>query len=232
MASSFSRSVAAPLAVTASLLTLGPKTGWAYRAFPRASSPPIGDDRGATSWTLPLLERPSALRSVVRPRGHVRPLDHPLSGHSPRPAADIASCVHSRKVQAPAFGQPLPHGRSRSALVVSHHLDGFLRTRFAGLLHPAASRGSLACLTTHAGRSLHVQCARSAQTRREFFERRHAPESTCRRAASHVTPMPIHRPRPVSRAPPGATEAAPGEIGARHLDRLTPKRRAMWSKSR
>jgi len=37
------------------------------------------------------------------------------------------------------FGMPLP--KSRSVLVVSHHLDGFLRAWLAGLLHPAADPG-------------------------------------------------------------------------------------------
>jgi hypothetical protein len=37
----------------------------------------------------------------------------------------------------------LPRTRTRSALVVSHHLDGLLRTQASGLLHPEAERGSL-----------------------------------------------------------------------------------------
>jgi len=35
----------------------------------------------------------------------------------------------------------VPPPKSRSVLVVSHHLDGFLRARPAGLLHPAADPG-------------------------------------------------------------------------------------------
>jgi hypothetical protein len=56
-----------------------------------------------------------------------------------RPSTDVPACVHSRE-QAP-FGPALRPAGSRSALVVSHHLDGFLRTRAAGLLHPAAGLG-------------------------------------------------------------------------------------------
>lgn len=37
------------------------------------------------------------------------------------------------------IGPAVPRASSRSVLVVSHHLDGLLRTRAAGLLHPAAS---------------------------------------------------------------------------------------------
>jgi hypothetical protein len=39
------------------------------------------------------------------------------------------------------FGPTAPPVQPRSALVVLHHLDGFLRAKFAGLLHPAAGRG-------------------------------------------------------------------------------------------
>jgi hypothetical protein len=39
------------------------------------------------------------------------------------------------------FGSEVPPSKSRSVLVVSHHLDGFLRSEVAGLLHPAADLG-------------------------------------------------------------------------------------------
>jgi hypothetical protein len=47
--------------------------------------------------------------------------------------------VHSRKPRLPS-GRRYQR-RSCSALVVSHHLGGFLRAGAAGLLHPAASSG-------------------------------------------------------------------------------------------
>jgi hypothetical protein len=46
-----------------------------------------------------------------------------------RPAADILSYVHSQSCRNSSFGPPTPIGESRSALVVSHHHSGFLRTR-------------------------------------------------------------------------------------------------------
>jgi hypothetical protein len=39
------------------------------------------------------------------------------------------------------FGPALPRASSCSALVVSHHLDGLLRNRVTGLLHPATDQG-------------------------------------------------------------------------------------------
>jgi hypothetical protein len=57
-----------------------------------------------------------------------------------RPSIDI---LMLRQLQASedALGPSLLRDRSRSALVVSHHLDGFLRNRAAGLLRPAADHG-------------------------------------------------------------------------------------------
>ena len=49
-------------------------------------------------------------------------------------------CVHSRKPRLPSARRCHP-SRSCSARVVSHHLDGFLRTGAAGLLHPADDSG-------------------------------------------------------------------------------------------
>jgi len=42
---------------------------------------------------------------------------------------------------ATRFGFEEPSSNSRSVLVVLHHLDGFLRSEVAGLLHPAADPG-------------------------------------------------------------------------------------------
>jgi len=52
----------------------------------------------------------------------------------------------SRRASTPAyvaarFGRRGPSLQSRSVLVVLHHLDGFLRSEVAGLLHPAAGHG-------------------------------------------------------------------------------------------
>ena len=57
------------------------------------------------------------------------------------PSAEISLCVHSQSMLPPTFGLPLLSGKSRSALVVSHHLDSLLHTKLAGLLHPALNHG-------------------------------------------------------------------------------------------
>jgi hypothetical protein len=50
---------------------------------------------------------------------------------------------------AACFGHQRDHlWQSRSVLVVSHHLDGFLRSEVAGLLHPAAGHG-VRCVCGH-----------------------------------------------------------------------------------
>jgi hypothetical protein len=43
---------------------------------------------------------------------------------------------------------------SRSALVVSHHLDGFLHTRLAGLLRPATGHGVVSVSASRLAASL------------------------------------------------------------------------------
>ena len=64
----------------------------------------------------------------------------PLLGFECRPSAGIPSARPLPGAEAP-FGPTLPHAGSRSALVVSHHLDVLLRTKVTGLLHPATSLG-------------------------------------------------------------------------------------------
>lgn len=63
--------------------------------------------------------------------------------HGSRPLAPPCrpALVHPLPVRRfrPSFGQTLPPVWSRSAFAVSHRLDGFLCTRVAGLLRPAAS---------------------------------------------------------------------------------------------
>lgn len=65
----------------------------------------------------------------------------PLLGFIELPSVEIPLCVHSQPMLPPTFGLPLLRGKSRSALVVSHHLDSLLHTKLAGLLHPALNRG-------------------------------------------------------------------------------------------
>jgi len=64
-----------------------------------------------------------------------------LSWDSLRPPADISLArVHSHRVRRLGFGHRFPHRRSRSALVVSHHFDSFLRERAVSLLHLTTSQ--------------------------------------------------------------------------------------------
>ena len=87
---------------------------------------------GLLSWGLTPPEASPPRR--CQPPLHRPPLRAPLS-RSP-----VAS-TPSRPLARPTFGLEMPISKSRSALVVSHHLDGFLRNRLAGLLHPAADHG-------------------------------------------------------------------------------------------
>ena len=57
------------------------------------------------------------------------------------PSSTCRPCVHSPGSEDPVRCRRSHPPTSRSVLVVSHHLDGFLRTTVAGLLHPAADLG-------------------------------------------------------------------------------------------
>jgi hypothetical protein len=64
----------------------------------------------------------------------------------PTPRRASAPRVFTDRASTPArvaacFGLEEPSSKSCSVLVVSHHLDGFLRSEVAGLLHPAAGHG-------------------------------------------------------------------------------------------
>lgn len=69
------------------------------------------------------------------------PQDEPTPRLSGSPLCRFALTRPLPEAEAP-FGQPLPHGRSRSALTVSHRHDGLLQDRVADMLQPATSRGS------------------------------------------------------------------------------------------
>jgi hypothetical protein len=66
--------------------------------------------------------------------------DPPLMGFECRPPAGIPPTCPLPGTEAP-FGPTPPSADSRSALVVSHHHDGFLHAEVAGLLHPATCQG-------------------------------------------------------------------------------------------
>jgi hypothetical protein len=64
----------------------------------------------------------------------------PLMRFKCRPPAGVPPTRPLPRAEAP-FGSTPPSADSRSALVVSHHHDGFLRAEVTGLLHPATCQG-------------------------------------------------------------------------------------------
>jgi hypothetical protein len=124
----------------------------------------VTDDRvRAPVVFAPLQSFADSPRSDNRPSSHgIRPVRRALQTslssscvvRPHRPFIDMLRGVHSRHDVATAPSAPgQPDQESRSDLVVSHHLAGFLRRplreerspsqvrRVAGLLHPAANRG-------------------------------------------------------------------------------------------
>jgi hypothetical protein len=63
----------------------------------------------------------------------------PLMGFASPPRRHLSARVHSRQTRESDFGIRPPRPSACSALVVSHHLDGFLRERAMSLLHLIAS---------------------------------------------------------------------------------------------
>jgi hypothetical protein len=96
--------------------------------FPGRPGPVIRGSRALPSWAWLLSRALHSRRARPSSRG-IRPLRLP---------SDMFPCVHSRWVSPPSFGRTSPSARSRSVFAVSHRPDGLLRTRIAGLLHPAA----------------------------------------------------------------------------------------------
>jgi hypothetical protein len=88
------------------------------------------------------------------------------------PSIDMLPSVHSDATLPPRFGSEIPTRRSCSALVVLHHHDGLLRSRVAGLLHPAADLGFAAFRTSRnlPGRSLMRRRGQSPRRNRPLEE--------------------------------------------------------------
>lgn len=87
-----------------------------------------------------LLSRPG--RNGFRPSSPgIRPTSTSLRAPPEFPCIGMASGVHSRATSRPRFGVEGATLAACSALVVLHHLGGFLLRKFAGLLHPAANPG-------------------------------------------------------------------------------------------
>mgnify|MGYP003701814873 CR=1 FL=1 len=138
----------------------------------------------------------------------------PLMGFECRPPTGIPLARPLPGAEAP-FGPTLPGADSRSALVVSHHLDGLLRVKVTGLLHPATGQRFAAFLTFR----LHVPPegdavgrARIPATRFTPFEDFPSPAAVphhCGRCPPVVTVLPGAgcRPRSVSVADRQSAEA-------------------------
>ena len=92
----------------------------------------------------------------------------------------------------------LPRTRTRSALVVSHHLDGLLRTQASGLLHPEAERGSL--------RFAMPPPPTAGRSHRSWVG---APFPATRFTPSEEFPSPAAAPRPRGRCPLAVTADSP-----------------------
>jgi hypothetical protein len=86
------------------------------------------------------------IASRLAPRPDFRAPYHPSTDPEARRRCQRRIPGDCHRASTPAriaarFGPEEPSSRSRSVLVVSHHLDGFLRSEVAGLLHPAAGHG-------------------------------------------------------------------------------------------
>jgi hypothetical protein len=117
-----------------SLMTFRPLPAWVSRVLP--SRPPIrGRSLGLAAFMA--FASPSE-RS--RKRWDLLSVAPPLMGFECHPPAGIPPARPLPGAETP-FGPTLPGADSRSTLVVSHHLDGFLRAEVTGLLHPATCQG-------------------------------------------------------------------------------------------
>jgi len=121
------------LAFPAFLHGLQTVAGPGLRGFPSASAS-LGRSR----------ERRPSNDLIVSYRALLGTLEPPCVGSSSLgigvPAADVPPARPLRGAEAPVGPAP-PGAGSCSVLVVSHHLDGFLRVGVAGLLHPATGQG-------------------------------------------------------------------------------------------
>lgn len=126
---------------------LGPSPVRALEDFP---GPPSARETDlAVSTPVPLAS------SSKRPHTRSEPLATGARSEDPARSGPLLSwdSSTSRPFVAPPVARPLPRARgpgsgrrsqapaSRSVLVVSHHLDGFLRAEVAGLLRPARDHG-------------------------------------------------------------------------------------------
>jgi len=135
----------------------------------------------------------------------------PLMGFECRPPTDTPSVRPLPGAEAP-IGPASPDAGSRSALVVSHHHNGLLRTGVTGLLHPATGQGFAAF---HRRRPAPPEGGSvGADPRDAFHTLRRVPLVSSR--TTSLWPLPSCRYRPVQRG-------RPAEAGLR-AERRPPKR--------
>jgi hypothetical protein len=159
----------------------------------RTSQPPPHLSFTCLVWTEP--ERLAALTSRFV-------LCAPLPT-SPRPSAD--------PVHRWTFGASPPGFGSRSALVVSHHLDGFLRSAVPGMLQPVPDLGFAGL---HRGRS---------STAEAVSDR--VPDSLRRAHPTKACSSPVAVPHHCGRSPPAVPES---RDRSRATLRLTEARSTRW----
>ena len=126
-----------------------------------------------------------------------RTLEPPLGGSSSRGIRVSPSRRRTPDVSTPGSRGSLRSDattrHSRSALVVSHHLDGFLHIEVTGLLHPATGKGFATfhnCRPSRRPRALERRCA----PRDAVHTLRRLPLASSRTAS--LRPLPSCRYRP------------------------------------
>jgi hypothetical protein len=133
-------------------------------------------------------------RTLVRPplvgfvgAGHAHRLSPPNLTRTPSPSTDPAERPLPQALP-PASAPERPSLESCSVLVVSHHLDGFLRSEVAGLLHPAAGHG-VRCVSHTPVPEPARTASRSLGGRRKCRPRSafHTPRRIPRQQPHHVT---------------------------------------------
>jgi hypothetical protein len=131
----------------------------------------------------------------------------PLVRFTAPPSTSLRASTPGGDPKIVSIGPRLPHRESRSALVVSHHLDGLLRSELAGLLHPAIDPGVRRVSDHRLPRA-----AEAARWRAGNFPATHTPRRTSSRlqpyrvtaaVASLPFPLPLAAPSQGLRSEPG-----------------------------
>jgi len=148
----------------------------------------------------------------------VRTLEPPCVGSSSRgigvPSADVPPARPLRGAEAPV-GPASPNADSCSALVVSHHLDGFLRAEVAGLLHPATGKGFTAFRVCRQGGGPKATSMPGTVPAVRFAPFEEFPSSAAGHASLRPLPSCRHRPaRRVAGRSRSSPTASPPKRGA------------------